>query len=159
MTSLSTSLRVLRWGSGYTGDEDPLSLLRDVIEAEEIKLDRWTVVFRPKTEEMEGPDGEMIQVSNAQMSEDNAQIFVMNNYFGIGLDADLCLDFHIRREKKPEEFNSRMHNKKVYVQVSLRKMMSRKLCKNMNKQIRLEVDGKLIDLPSVEGIIILNIMR
>lgn len=35
--------RVLRWGSGYTGtnrDEEPLSLLRDVIEADEISLDR-----------------------------------------------------------------------------------------------------------------------
>ena len=41
--------RVLRWGSGYTGskDEEPLHLLRDVIDAEEIRLDRWTVVFRP----------------------------------------------------------------------------------------------------------------
>ena len=29
-----------RWGPGYTGAEDPLSLLRDVIEAEEIRLDR-----------------------------------------------------------------------------------------------------------------------
>ena len=38
--------RVLRWGPGYGGDEDPLSLLRDVIEADEIRLDRWTVVFR-----------------------------------------------------------------------------------------------------------------
>lgn len=33
--------RVLRWGPGYTGGEDPLNLLRDVIDAEEIKLDRW----------------------------------------------------------------------------------------------------------------------
>lgn len=40
--------RVLRWGSGLTGGEDPLSLLRDVIEAEEIRLDRWTVVFHPE---------------------------------------------------------------------------------------------------------------
>lgn len=37
--------RVLRWGSGYTGGEEPLALLRDIVEAEEIKLDRWTVVF------------------------------------------------------------------------------------------------------------------
>ena len=29
--------RVLRWGPGYGGDEDPLSLLRDVIEADEIR--------------------------------------------------------------------------------------------------------------------------
>lgn len=40
--------RVLRWGPGYTGGEDPLNLLRDVIEAEEIRLDRWTVVFHPE---------------------------------------------------------------------------------------------------------------
>ena len=39
------------------------------------------------------------------------QIFVMNNYFGLGLDADLCLDFHNAREEKPEKFNSRLHNK------------------------------------------------
>ena len=45
------------------------------------------------------------------MNEDNAQIFVMNNYFGLGLDADLCLDFHNAREEKPEKFNSRLHNK------------------------------------------------
>ena len=40
--------RVLRWGSGYTGGEDALNLLRDVIDAEEIRLDRWTVVFHPE---------------------------------------------------------------------------------------------------------------
>lgn len=45
--------RVLRWGSGYTGCEDPLSLLRDVIDAEEIRLDRWTVVFHPEDKQDE----------------------------------------------------------------------------------------------------------
>lgn len=40
--------RVLGWGSGYIGDEDPLDLLRDVIDAEESLLDRWTVVFHPE---------------------------------------------------------------------------------------------------------------
>jgi hypothetical protein len=33
--------RVLRWGPGYNGGESPLNLLRDVIDAEEIKLDRY----------------------------------------------------------------------------------------------------------------------
>jgi len=32
--------RVLRWGAGYNGEDEPLTLLRDVIDAEEIKLDR-----------------------------------------------------------------------------------------------------------------------
>lgn len=40
-------------------------------------------------------------------AEDNAAIFVMNNYLGIGLDADLCLGFHNAREENPDKFNSR----------------------------------------------------
>ena len=103
--------RVLRWGPGYTGAEDPLSILRDVIEAEDIRLDRWTVVFRPqegsKPDSEDGAEGIKPRISAVQQSEDNAQIFVMNNYFGIGLDADLCYAFHTEREHNPEKFNSR----------------------------------------------------
>lgn len=83
----------------------------------------------------------------------------MNNYFGIGIDADLCLDFHNAREENPNKFNSRLHNKGVYVKMGLRKMVGRKMCKDLHKEIRLEVDGKLVELPPVEGIIILNILR
>lgn len=100
--------RVLRWGPGYTGGEDPMNLLRDVIDAEEIRLDRWTVVFYPedKAEDKE----KLQQLANSTTgttNEDNTQIFVMNNYFGIGIDADLCLDFHNAREENPNKFNSR----------------------------------------------------
>ena len=55
--------RVLRLGPGYTGGEDPLNLLRDVIDAEEIRLDRWTVVFHPedkaddKSQQLLNPSG------------------------------------------------------------------------------------------------------
>ena len=118
-------------------------------------------------------------IGSAQTNEDNAQIFVMNNYFGLGLDADLCLDFHNAREEQPEKFTSRFHNKGsvkvhdssvyifmtacthpgVYVRVSLRKMLGRRLCKDLHKEIKLEVDGKHVELPPIEGIIILNIMR
>ena len=92
-------------------------------------------------------------------SEDNTQIFVMNNYFGIGLDADLCLDFHNAREENPNKFKSRLRNKGVYVTMGLRKMVKRKPCKDLHKEIRLEVDGRVVELPQVEGIIILNILR
>ncbi|XP_017764690.1 PREDICTED: diacylglycerol kinase theta isoform X5 [Eufriesea mexicana] len=148
--------RVLCWGPGYTGGEDPLNLLRDVIDAEESLLDRWTVVFHPEDKE----DKQLATNTGGAgaTNEDNTQIFVMNNYFGIGLDADLCLDFHNAREENPNKFKSRLHNKGVYVSMSIRKMVKRKLCKDLHKEIRLEVDGKLVELPQVEGIIILNIL-
>ncbi|CAN7936885.1 unnamed protein product [Ixodes hexagonus] len=148
--------RVLRWGPGYTGGEDPLTLLRDVIDAEEIRLDRWTVVFHSDEKPEEKPGS--LTNSSGSTSEDNTAIFVMNNYFGIGIDADLCLDFHNAREENPNKFNSRLHNKGVYVKMGLRKMVSRKTWKDLHKEVRLEVDGKVIDLPPVEGIIILNIL-
>lgn len=53
----------------------------------------------------------------------------------------------------------RLHNKGVYVKMGLRKMVSKKTWRDLHKEIRLEVDGKVIDLPQVEGIIILNILR
>ncbi|KAM0733056.1 Diacylglycerol kinase theta [Formica fusca] len=148
--------RVLCWGSGYTGDEDPLNLLRDVIDAEEIILDRWTVVFHP--EEKDQTQVVCNAAGAGSTSEDNTQIYVMNNYFGIGVDADLCLDFHNAREENPNKFKSRLRNKGVYVTMGLRKMVRRKPCKDLHKEIRLEVDGKLVELPQVEGIIILNIL-
>ncbi|KAG8225526.1 hypothetical protein J437_LFUL006065 [Ladona fulva] len=121
--------RVLRWGPGYTGGEDPLNLLRDIIDAEEIRLDRWTVVFHPEDKASSSsssgddktgagtagtsgagasgiPQQQLTNSTAGSTSEDNTQIFVMNNYFGIGIDADLCLDFHNAREENPNKFNS-----------------------------------------------------
>jgi diacylglycerol kinase (ATP) len=43
--------------------------------------------------------------------------------------------------------------------MALRKMVNCKSCKDLYRNIKVEVDGKLIELPPVEGIIILNILR
>ncbi|CAH1776092.1 unnamed protein product [Owenia fusiformis] len=151
--------RVLRWGPGFTGNEDPLNTLRDVIDAEEIKLDRWTVIFHT-TEKDESNRKEYIAnlIDTPQNKEENTDIRIMNNYFGVGIDADLCLDFHNAREENPGKFTSRIHNKGIYFKMGIRKMVNRKSCKDLQKQIRVEVDGKILDLPQLEGIIILNIL-
>lgn len=93
--------RVLRWGGGYTGEENPIEILQDVIEAEEIRLDRWAVVFHeeersqpPNTSNNEhaGETGETDQTMSNP--EDNTSLIIMNNYFGIGIDAEIALQFH-----------------------------------------------------------------
>lgn len=38
-------------------------------------------------------------------------------------------------------------------------MVKKRLVKDLHRHIRLEVDGRLVELPPVEGIIILNILR
>lgn len=151
--------RVLRWGSGYTGAEEPLNFLKDIIDAEEVILDRWTVVFHSdEASKQEFPLSLSMTPGAGSGAEDNAAIFVMNNYLGIGLDADLCLGFHNAREENPDKFNSRLHNKGVYVKQAIRKIVNRSSWNNLNKAIKLEVDGKAISLPHIEGIIILNIL-
>ena len=45
---------------------------------------------------------------------------VMNNYFGIGLDAKITLDFHLKREEHPEKCQSRAKNFMWYVNLRLR---------------------------------------
>ena len=99
--------RVLRWGPGYTGQEDPFSILKDVIEAEEIRLDRWTVVFHSEDANRPQPMEITDKIKSNSSGEENTAVLVMNNYFGVGIDADLCLGFHNAREENPERFNSR----------------------------------------------------
>ncbi|XP_065844000.1 diacylglycerol kinase theta-like isoform X2 [Oscarella lobularis] len=227
--------RVLRWGSGYSGDESIVSLLLAVEEAETSVMDRWTVIFdssspistiasrirhvngRPSpspppavrrrafeegrtasalpsissqdddddvvnelppltrrrafTDETSSPKsrtaaavatrfGETTKKRTASTSAAAvpSKIFIMNNYLGIGIDADITLGFHNAREEAPEKFNSRFHNKGVYVRMSLSKMVSKGNLTDFPRIVRLECDGKEKRLPSdLEGIIILNI--
>jgi diacylglycerol kinase (ATP) len=155
--------RVLRWGAGYAGAEEPINLLRDVIDADEIILDRWTVVFHSdENKEIEDQKRQISITANpyqANTNEDNTEIFVMNNYLGIGIDAEVSLDFHKAREENPTKFNSRIHNKTYYLQLGLKKLLSRGQCRDFNRFVTVEVDGHRIDLPQIEGIIILNILR
>ena len=66
------------------------------------------MIFHPnETEIDETKIAIMHQSHSANTNEDPSSIFVMNNYFGIGIDADLCLDFHMAREENPDKFSSR----------------------------------------------------
>jgi diacylglycerol kinase (ATP) len=98
-------------------------------------------------------------VSQANTNEDNTEIYVMNNYFGIGIDAEISLGFHHAREENPNKFRSRIHNKTKYFQLGIRRMMN-SMHRDFHKNVTLEVDGRRVEIaPQIEGIVILNILR
>ncbi|KAK3907640.1 Diacylglycerol kinase eta, partial [Frankliniella fusca] len=81
---------------------------------------------------------------------------VMNNYFGIGIDAKISLDFHHKREEHPEKCRSRAKNY-IWYGVLGSKEWLQKTYKNLDQRVQLECDGQKIPLPSLQGIVILNI--
>lgn len=83
---------------------------------------------------------------------------VMNNYFGIGIDAKISLDFHNKREEHPEKCRSRAKNYMWYGVLGSKQWLQ-KTYKNLGQRVQLECDGQRIPLPSLQGIVILNIPR
>ncbi|XP_045630694.1 diacylglycerol kinase theta isoform X1 [Ursus americanus] len=136
--------RVLRWGAGYSG-EDPLSVLVSVDEADAVLMDRWTILL--DAHEAGGAENSVADV-------EPPKIVQMSNYCGIGIDAELSLDFHQAREEEPGKFTSRFHNKGVYVRVGLQKISH---SRGLHKEIRLQVEQQEVELPSIEGLIFINI--
>lgn len=66
---------------------------------------------------------------------------------------------YFQRDANPEKFSSRLFNKTQYVKIGLQKAFFERTCKDLWKRIELEVDGRVIELPNIEGIIILNLLR
>ncbi|XP_048639957.1 diacylglycerol kinase theta isoform X5 [Marmota marmota marmota] len=136
--------RVLRWGAGYSG-EDPFSVLVSVDEADAVLMDRWTILLDAQ---------EASSTENSVEDTEPPKIVQMSNYCGIGIDAELSLDFHQAREEEPGKFTSRFHNKGVYVRVGLQKISH---SRGLHRELRLQVEQQEVELPSIEGLIFINI--
>ncbi|XP_075057861.1 diacylglycerol kinase delta isoform X2 [Mixophyes fleayi] len=81
---------------------------------------------------------------------------VMNNYFGIGLDAKISLDFNNKRDEHPKKCRSRTKNMMWYGVLGTKELLQRTY-KNLEQRVLLECDGVPIPLPSLQGIAVLNI--
>ncbi|XP_059484694.1 eye-specific diacylglycerol kinase-like isoform X8 [Neocloeon triangulifer] len=140
--------RALGWGGGYT-DEPISKILSNIADGEIILLDRWNL----KVEK--NPDAEP-----NEEGKENLPLNVLNNYFSLGVDAHIALEFHEAREAHPEKFNSRLRNKMFYGQAGGKDLLQRKW-KDLSDFVKLECDGK--DLTpklkehKVHAIVFLNI--
>uniref|UniRef100_A0A8K9XYS5 Diacylglycerol kinase n=1 Tax=Oncorhynchus mykiss TaxID=8022 RepID=A0A8K9XYS5_ONCMY len=81
---------------------------------------------------------------------------VMNNYFGIGLDAKISLEFNNKRDEHPKKCSSRTKNKLWYGVMGTKELVH-KTYKNLEQRVLLECDGVPMCLPSLQGLAVLNI--
>ena len=155
--------RVLGCGGGQTisgaSTVPVLKFLFEVARAQICLLDRWNITFKTVSSNGIAP-GKRASKSRKRTSKRVVVMpaKVMNNYLGIGVDAQIALNFHTAREEKPHLFTSRFFNKYFWYFSSGTKEILMHRFSDFSTQVVLECDDKRVVLPrGIEGLIILNI--
>uniref|UniRef100_A0A3P9QHZ3 Diacylglycerol kinase n=1 Tax=Poecilia reticulata TaxID=8081 RepID=A0A3P9QHZ3_POERE len=140
--------RTLNWGGGYT-DEPVSKVLCHVEDGSVVQLDRWNL---------------LVEKTAVQPEEGICKLplNVFNNYFSLGFDAHVTLEFHESREANPEKFNSRFRNKMFYAGAAFSDFLQRS-SRDLSKHVRVVCDGtdltpKIQEL-KFQCIVFLNIPR
>eukprot|EP00117_Sycon_ciliatum_P047441 scpid25422/ scgid33884/ Diacylglycerol kinase iota; Diglyceride kinase iota len=148
--------RTLGWGGKYS-DESLIRILHRISTAAVVRLDRWNLLCQP------GAPAPEVLNDHGEESVQGAEkppLAVFNNYFSIGADALVALEFHESREANPERFNSRWFNKMFYAGAGGKEILERK-SRDFSKYVGVLADGvdltPLIRQERLAAVVFLNI--
>jgi diacylglycerol kinase (ATP) len=145
--------RALGWGASYSADMSLDKVLARVLHARTTRLDRWLISTQPIITPNNSPPATSSSSSSsssntrkkaaaaAKLAVSKLSNNVMNNYFSLGCDAHVCLEFHERREANHDKFSSRWFNLLQYAEVGGRDQI-KKAWRNLCSFVELECDGR-----------------
>ncbi|KAM9274471.1 diacylglycerol kinase kappa isoform 8-T8 [Morus bassanus] len=134
-------------------------------EEERLSSRRETVTSASSSVILDRPD----TFGSLQFPEDPSALHfsekcVMNNYFGIGLDAKISLEFNNKRDEHPKKCSSRTKNMMWYGVLGTKELLQRTY-KNLEQRVQLEnfgapsFDDKKLEVVAVFGSIQMAVSR
>jgi len=128
--------RSLNWGGKYR-DKPLRKVLLDMAKADVAYMDRWTlqVCMEPSATERG------VISDDGKHGQDQLPINVLNNYFSVGIDAHIALQFHRARNNNPNHFTSRTRNLLFYG-LEGGKDLFKQQWRNLMDVVSIECDGE-----------------
>ena len=117
------------------------------------RIDRWKVTLSPlPTNAAAG------QKQPKSRWKGKANELYMQNYLSIGVDALVTYNFHKARENASGAWglSGRLFNKLLYFVYGTKDVLERE-CQDLDRFLEVKLDGRKVELPNLESLVVLNI--